>query len=146
MCLQICIGKKILYHIAFYRVVFHSESKNRFRMIFRFINFATNIRFLPNIRPNKRLKPIIYFKINFRKNNRFYRIFGFDRLFKILFFSEKITDFTDHTEYSVLTDYSKFNFNLNNVPVLLTILGFFLGPRATPSGVGKMEAGAPDEP
>ena len=117
MCLQICIEKKILYHIAFYRVVFHSESKNRFRMIFRFINFATNIRFLPNIRPNKRLKPIIYFKINFRKNNRFYRIFGFDRLFKILFFSEKITDFTDHTEYSVLTDYSKFNFNSNYIPV-----------------------------
>jgi hypothetical protein len=35
------------------------------------------------------------------EKKRFYRIFGFDRLFKILFFLEKITDFTDYTEYSV---------------------------------------------
>jgi hypothetical protein len=37
------------------------------------------------------------------KNIRFfYRIFGFDRLFKILFFSRKITDFTNYTEYSII--------------------------------------------
>jgi hypothetical protein len=91
--------------------------------LFKFLFFSEKITdftdyteysvFLPNIRPNIRFWPIIQIFIFFRKNNRFYRlyrifgffteysVFGFDRLFKFLFFSEKITDFTDYTEYSV---------------------------------------------
>jgi hypothetical protein len=46
----------------------------------------------------------------------FYRILGFDRLFKILFFPEKITDFTDFTEHSVfLTDFTEYSVFLPNI-------------------------------
>jgi hypothetical protein len=88
-------------------------------------SFSPNIRFLPNI------QNFIFFRkkndfaflliIQFIPNIRFHRIIGFNRLFGRIFgknrlltlklISEKTTDFTEcSSEYSVLTEYSKFYF------------------------------------
>jgi hypothetical protein len=92
--------KPIIPNIRFNRIIVFPEYSLK-------PNIRPNIRIKPNIRLNRIFVLVIFKKINFyyfnpkiTLNIRFFyrifgRIFGFDRLFKILFFSEKITDFTD---------------------------------------------------